>query len=206
MRQRIAKALQRRSEAVRKALTRYNEQAAKLTPPRPTLDWKQLMEYSVLSEFDLLRYSRDDIRAKDWTQPAHREATVKFFQIQRSKEEIVRLNVEVLRLRTWIHDETILVERVLTVLDAENPPLAVQLRKWWKQRHAVNAVHIGRLDSIERLVGFSGTRGVGRVWTDTSESRLVDEVLSRDFAGLAIDEEAAVRDFEGLMSFVENIG
>ncbi|KAJ8580560.1 hypothetical protein M405DRAFT_708220, partial [Rhizopogon salebrosus TDB-379] len=67
----IGKALQRRSDAIRNALNRYNVQAAKLNPPRPQLSWKDITEYSFLGEFDLLRQSRSDIRELNWTKPAH---------------------------------------------------------------------------------------------------------------------------------------
>jgi exonuclease VII small subunit len=54
LRRQIGKALQRRSEAIKNALNRYNVQAAKLTPPRPSLSWKEIVDYSFLGEFDLL--------------------------------------------------------------------------------------------------------------------------------------------------------
>ena len=57
----ISKALQRRSEAIRKAITRYNIQAAALNPPRPSISWKDITQYTFLGEFDLLRHMRDDI-------------------------------------------------------------------------------------------------------------------------------------------------
>ena len=78
LRRQIGKALQRRSEAIRKALDRYNTQAARLDPPRPALSWKEIIDYTFIGEFDLLRHSRDDIRSTPWTQPARREATLKF--------------------------------------------------------------------------------------------------------------------------------
>ena len=89
LRTHIGKALQRRSEAIRNALARYNAQAAKLKPPRPPLTWKEIVDYSFLAEFDLLRQSRFDIRQANWAQPIHREAMVKHFKLLRAREEIV---------------------------------------------------------------------------------------------------------------------
>jgi len=57
LRQQIGKALQRRSDAIRNAINRYNAQAASLNPPRPKISWKDIVEYSFLGEFDLLRDS-----------------------------------------------------------------------------------------------------------------------------------------------------
>ncbi|KAG1720870.1 hypothetical protein EDB19DRAFT_1898402 [Suillus lakei] len=49
LRQQISKALQRCSETIRKAITRYNVQAAALNPPHPNIFF--------IAEFDLLRHS-----------------------------------------------------------------------------------------------------------------------------------------------------
>ncbi|KAH7903562.1 hypothetical protein BJ138DRAFT_1020421 [Hygrophoropsis aurantiaca] len=94
LRQQIGKALQRRSHAICNAIIRYNTQAALLNPPRPAISWKEIADYTFLGEFDLLRQSRIDPRREDWTKPAQREATVKYFKLQRAREEIVRLNIE----------------------------------------------------------------------------------------------------------------
>jgi hypothetical protein len=88
LRQQISKALQRRSEAIRNAINRYNMQAVALIPPHPKISWKDIVDYSFLGEFDLLRHSRADIRSNDWAKPAHREATNKFFKLRRAHEEV----------------------------------------------------------------------------------------------------------------------
>lgn len=153
--------MQRRSDAIRNALNRYNVQAAALDPPRLQLSWKNITEYSFLGEFDLLRHSRADIRELDWTKPAHREATVKYFKLCRAREEIVRLNVEICRLRTAIHDEGIQMTAVIADLLVSNPPLSRELQRKWQARAAVNAVHVLRLDQLALQPGFSGTRTIG---------------------------------------------
>ncbi|KAG2364996.1 hypothetical protein BDR07DRAFT_1278332, partial [Suillus spraguei] len=66
----IGEALQRRSEAIQNALSRYNVQAAALDPLHLQLSWKDITEYSFLGEFDLLRHSHTDIHELDWTKPA----------------------------------------------------------------------------------------------------------------------------------------
>jgi hypothetical protein len=62
LRKHIAKALQARSRAVRTALQKYNEAAANLKVPREALTWEEVVNYSFLAEFDLLRDGRDDVR------------------------------------------------------------------------------------------------------------------------------------------------
>ncbi|KAG1793275.1 uncharacterized protein HD556DRAFT_1443706 [Suillus plorans] len=54
LRQQIGKALQRRSDAIRNAINKYNLQAAALDPTWPQLSWKDIADYSFLGEFDLL--------------------------------------------------------------------------------------------------------------------------------------------------------
>ncbi|KIK32736.1 hypothetical protein CY34DRAFT_100864 [Suillus luteus UH-Slu-Lm8-n1] len=161
LRQQISKALQRRSEAIRNAINRYNVQAVALNPPRPKISWKDIADYSFLGEFDLLRHSRTDIRSEDWAKPAHREATTKYFKLCRAREELTRLNVEIRRLRTAIHDEQAQTIAVIEDLHLSDPKLAQELRRRWRLRGAINAVHLHRLDQIECLTGFSGVRGIG---------------------------------------------
>ncbi|KAG1895322.1 uncharacterized protein F5891DRAFT_960402 [Suillus fuscotomentosus] len=174
LRQQISKALQRRSDTIRNTINRYNIQAASLIPPRQTIAWKDIAEYSFLGEFDLLRDSRTDIQDKDWARPAHREATTKYFKLCRAREEIIRLNIEIRRLRTAIHDETIDTSAVIDELLVANPLLAAELKRQWRSRAAINAVHTYRLDQIERLFGFSGISGIGTRLANPAFSRPVN--------------------------------
>ena len=132
LRRQIGKALQRRSEAIKNALNRYNTQAIKLTPPRPTLSWKEIVDYSFLGEFDLLRHSRADIRNEPWAHVTRREAMVKYFKLCRAQEEVTRLNIEIQRLRTFIHNETIHTTQVISQLSLSDPRLATELQQWWQ--------------------------------------------------------------------------
>ena len=129
LRRQISKALQRRSEAIRKAITRYNIQAAALNPPRPSISWKDITQYTFLGEFDLLRHTRDDIRERVWARPAIHDATAKFFKLSRAKEEITRLNVEIRRLRTAIHDDEREVSQAIANLCNSAPMLASELER-----------------------------------------------------------------------------
>ncbi|KAG1734231.1 uncharacterized protein EDB91DRAFT_1238444 [Suillus paluster] len=149
LRQQIGKALQRHSEAIRNALSHYNVQAAALAPPRPSLSWKDITEYTFLGKFDLLCQSRADICELDWAKPAHREATVKYFKLRRAHEEIERLNVEVRHLRTSIHDEEAKTTAIINELFVSNPLPSLELQRQWKSQIGVNAIHAFRLDQIE---------------------------------------------------------
>lgn len=153
--------MQTRSEAIRNAITRYNTEAAKLSPPRPKLSWKQVVDYSFLGEFDLLREARFDIRTQPWADPLRREATVKYLRLRQARTEIERLNIEVRRLDTAIHDEEVHMVGTIDRLSRSNPLLATELQRQWKLRSLVNEVHKVRLTEIKALPHFSGFHSVG---------------------------------------------
>lgn len=88
MRKHIANALKARSRAIRTALDKYNAAATAMVPSRQLLDWEQVVEYAFLSDFDLLRDTRQDIRSRPWATPAARLAMDQAFKLRRAKEEI----------------------------------------------------------------------------------------------------------------------
>lgn len=161
LRQQIGKALQRRSEAIRNAITRYNEQAAKLNPPRPPVSWKEIVDYSFLGEFDLLRHSRGNVHQETWTQPARRAATIKYLTLHRAREQITRVNIELRHLRTSIHDETVHTERIIAELSLTDPQLCLELQRRWALRSSINRIHLWHLDKIENSPSYTGQRGIG---------------------------------------------
>ncbi|KAE9397606.1 hypothetical protein BT96DRAFT_995705 [Gymnopus androsaceus JB14] len=60
LRKHLAKALKTRSQSIRKAIDQYNETAKKMNPPRATVNWDEVVNYSFLSEFDILQDTRED--------------------------------------------------------------------------------------------------------------------------------------------------
>ncbi|KIJ57834.1 hypothetical protein HYDPIDRAFT_45961, partial [Hydnomerulius pinastri MD-312] len=120
------------------------------------ITWKELSDYSFLGEFDLLRLSRADVRNDDWAKPAHREATVKFFKLCRAREELTRVEVEVRRLRTAVYNEEQEVRGVINRLMETDPKLGIELQRQHRQRTAINAIHIHRLNKIEASAGYAG--------------------------------------------------
>lgn len=96
-----------RSKAIRTALKKYNDLAAKMDPPAPILQWKDVMNYAFIGEFDLLHhaYSHDNISQRLWALHINREIAAKYYKVKCARDEIVRLNVECRRLRTHIRDE-----------------------------------------------------------------------------------------------------
>ena len=123
------------------------------------------VEHYPSGEFDLLRHSRTDIRDEAWTRPAQREATVKYFRLLRAREEIVRVNVELRRLHTFIHDEELQMREAIQGLSSETSilmsHLVLELQRCWKSRSAINALHKLRIHQIIAMPGFSGVRDIG---------------------------------------------
>ncbi|KAF8545936.1 hypothetical protein OG21DRAFT_1371354, partial [Imleria badia] len=148
--QQISKGLQRRSAAIHKAIQWYNTSATALIPPRPVISWKDVVKYTFLGEFDILRQSDTNVRDRKWAKPAVREATTKIFKLNRAKEEIVRLEVEIRRLHTAIHDEEKTVSSVITSLLETDPHLGCEIRPSHRPRTAVNGIHLYRLDQIRK--------------------------------------------------------
>lgn len=101
----IGKVLKAQSHVIRGLVDCYNAAAKALDPPREALNWDDAIEYTFLSQFDLLWDTRDDIRKKPWASSAVREATDAYYRIICVKEEIHCLNIEICRVVTKIKAE-----------------------------------------------------------------------------------------------------
>ncbi|TFY62236.1 hypothetical protein EVJ58_g3989 [Rhodofomes roseus] len=161
LREKISKALKARAEAIRKALKRYNDKAAKLNPPRPQLTWSEVVDMVNLADFDLLRETRDDIRKQPWAQYPNRRATNLHFNIKRAREEIERLNVEIRRLLTSMYDEHVDYHLAVQQASVSAPYLAHELRERWQYRNSIHARIAARLHQTSQLPRFSGTLTTG---------------------------------------------
>ncbi|KAJ6476562.1 hypothetical protein DFH09DRAFT_1108859 [Mycena vulgaris] len=157
LREKISKALRTRAEAIRTALNKYNLAGSQLNPPCTHLTWASIIETVSLADFDLLRDTRSDIRKLPWAQPANREAMILYFGIKRSKEEIRRLNVEIVRLLSFMVDEHIDFVRAIRNHVMVAPNLAHELSQQLIERTRINESVVFRLIKTSRLPGFSGS-------------------------------------------------
>ncbi|KAJ6595036.1 hypothetical protein DFH09DRAFT_1259083 [Mycena vulgaris] len=157
LREKISKALRTRAEAIRTALHKYNVAGSQLNPPRVHLTWASVVETVSLADFDLLRDTRMDIRRLPWAQPANREAMVLYFGIKRSKEEIRRLNVEIVRLLSYMVDEHVDYVCAIRAHVMVAPNLAHELSQQWITRTRINESIAFRLIKASNLHGFSGS-------------------------------------------------
>ncbi|KAF9492604.1 hypothetical protein BDN71DRAFT_1483752 [Pleurotus eryngii] len=108
---------------IAKAVNTYNSAALELDPPCPTLNWSQVSHYSFLKDFDLLRDTRQDIRAKPWAQPLFREMIKRANQLHRAEEEILRCNIESCHLLTSIADEECEFDEILNQVEVTHDSL-----------------------------------------------------------------------------------
>ncbi|KAF8522985.1 hypothetical protein JB92DRAFT_2827420 [Gautieria morchelliformis] len=190
LRVKIANALKARSAAIRTAIMRYNEAAMRLSTPRPPLDTKTVLEYVFLAEFDLLRDSQHQVQDRPWSWPVERIAMTLWFKIQRSQEELDRVVIETCRLKTWMHDEEVALQRAIENLEGNDPSLAHQLQKKLTYIMAVNEVHRAMLKRIQRSPLWSGPQGVGvRLRPEAQSESLMspdqenkDEVVEHDLS------------------------
>ncbi|KAJ7043626.1 hypothetical protein C8F04DRAFT_1251032 [Mycena alexandri] len=157
MRKHIAKALQTRSEAVKNAIARYNMAAVSMEPPMPLLTWDEVVEYVFLADFEFLRATDGELDGRKWTRPACRLAMTMYFKIVRAREEIVRLNVEIRRLVTWISDEDEFLRRKeVEVREAGAPHIAVLIRTYRLERARSDMGHMKRIWALAKTPGFTG--------------------------------------------------
>ncbi|KAI6006783.1 hypothetical protein EDD15DRAFT_2383819 [Pisolithus albus] len=151
LRKHIAKALKARSAAIRTALDRFNTTARACSPPRPQLTFEEVVEYTFLADFDLLRNAtREDISQRPWASPA-------YFKVCRAEEEIKRLNVEICCIITYLRDEDRYMRACIAELQVSHPPLAHQVQLYHNVRAKFTNHHICLLTDTIRLPGFTGT-------------------------------------------------
>lgn len=175
MRMHINKALKTRCKAIQTALKKYNTAAATLG--RPPLDWKNISTYGSLAEFSLLRECRADIRCLPWAVAANRQAAVYDLKIKGALAERIRLNTEVRRLATSIHDEEDDFVEVIAATKLTNPLLATELEDIVTRRVRVNNVHRNRIAQIYLLPVFDGDKTLGRRIGRASKAKVVVEDL-----------------------------
>ncbi|KAJ6553701.1 hypothetical protein DFH09DRAFT_924701 [Mycena vulgaris] len=195
MRKHIAKALQARSRAIKTAIEQYNTAAAALDVPREPLTWEEVVDYTFLSDFDLLRLARVDIRSEGWAQPAGREAMDQYFKLVRADEEIKRLNVEIPRLVTYMRDEEVFLQQQEARIRHEHgPALGHQVFLYRMRQGRFNDGHRYRLIALAKVPGFSGSLFPG---VPVNKERLAESVpaISRlpevptNFDGEALGDE-----------------
>ncbi|KAL0567472.1 hypothetical protein V5O48_014525 [Marasmius crinis-equi] len=83
-REKISQALRARAKAIQKALDSYNKAARAMDPPRPSLEWKSVLDMVTLADFDLLKDMHLDLTNVPWAQPHHQECMRLYFGLKRA--------------------------------------------------------------------------------------------------------------------------
>ncbi|KAG1884649.1 hypothetical protein F4604DRAFT_1878662 [Suillus subluteus] len=170
----ISKAIIYQSAAICSMLEKYNKLAPLQTPPRPILDYSEVVGYATLSEFSLLKHSRHDLLSKPWAVPDNWEMVARYFKVVRSHKEIAHLNVEICCLDAWIeYDDAKMLEVIeMLTVDETDSLLAAELRRQYNEWHHINNVHHHRLDKIHYLKGYSGLAAA--LWHNSVEMERSD--------------------------------
>lgn len=94
----------------------YNDVATELNHPQ--LTWEQVLNYSFLSDFNLLHEAWWDIQSELWAQPAGCLALDQYHKLLHAPKEIIWLNKEIHSLVTYIHEEMAYIQ--LKVAEAQH--------------------------------------------------------------------------------------
>ncbi|KAG1853525.1 hypothetical protein F4604DRAFT_1686334 [Suillus subluteus] len=194
--QHISNAISRRSAAIRRALEKYNQLAIVQTPPQEVIEYSEVASYAWLGEFDLLKHSRHCILEKPWTSKGNREVANNFFKIQRAREEIQRLNVEVARLSAWVDHEDAHLKSTFKSLVESDPTLLHEISCMYEERRRVNDVHRKRIQAIRDLPGYCGSWGTEMRSIDDHRGGDADEMMEdlRGTRSIEADEDDALCD------------
>ncbi|KIY61650.1 hypothetical protein CYLTODRAFT_337237, partial [Cylindrobasidium torrendii FP15055 ss-10] len=146
MRKQIEHAVQARSKAIRNALARYNKAAD--SAGRKKLDWSEVVQYSFLAQFDMLRGSAEDVRTKPWATPHGRQAIDLYFKMARSHEQLIRSQNEATNLLTFMKDDEAYLQKAYLKLRETDTALAFQVRRRYRFQVRMNDEHRTRLAAI----------------------------------------------------------
>ncbi|KAG1880023.1 hypothetical protein F4604DRAFT_1679156 [Suillus subluteus] len=160
------------------------------------IEYSEVASYAWLGEFDLLKHSRHCILEKPWTSKGNREVANNFFKIQRAREEIQRLNVEVARLSAWVDHEDVHLKSTFKSLVESDPTLSHEISCMYEERRRVNDVHHKRIQAIRDLPGYCGSWGTEMRSIDDHRGGDADEMMEdlRGTRSIEADKDDALCD------------
>ncbi|KAF7361100.1 hypothetical protein MSAN_01141400 [Mycena sanguinolenta] len=182
---------------------RYNTAAAALQPPGRALSWAEVVDYTFLSDFDLLRDPAGNVAVRKWVEPANRQLLDRYHKINQAREEIVCLNVEIRRFVTYMRDEHSFLVKKEQEKTAADPMLAFFIRRYRYRCGCFDDVHLKRLKTMKKKLGpqFTGMLSLG-VHAPSSVVPFADDTLHLESDGdpepegnqMDIDDEGAEDD------------
>jgi hypothetical protein len=143
-----------------------------------------------------------------------------YFKICSAEHEIVRLNVEIRRLQTFMVDEEHFLQVRAQALFDEKPEIAFQIERLRQRRVLVNAHHHKQLDPLFRrqVEGFSGFITIGqhkgpaqgikdesspRVTDSTGEDQPLD-TQDKDDDDEGEQDDSDIHDFMSVMAITDD--
>ncbi|KAJ7628050.1 hypothetical protein B0H17DRAFT_1150806 [Mycena rosella] len=155
--------------------------------PRAPMTWEQVVDYAFLSDFDLLHNGQDDIWEELWAKPAGRLAMDMYSKLERTTEEIKRLNLEIPRFLTYMRNEEAFLHReVVRICEEHGEALVHQVEQY---RTTVNKEHLQGQQAVP-AAGVPPASAADAA-TDNSDTDSEDEqdVLAQEFVLLSITED-----------------
>lgn len=154
MRKHLANALKSRSKSIQAAIEAYNTTAHAFSPPREELSWDEILEFSFLSEFDILWDARTDVRKKKWVTQKNRLLMQQFFKLLSAESELTRLHTEIRRMVTYMEDEEAAIHMAAEGVCSSELALALQIQLQGNLCSQFNHIHRQRFWAITKLKGF----------------------------------------------------
>lgn len=179
MRKFIAREVGRRTGAVKKLVDKYNELASAVRPmPRQRVTYEQVIDAAYLADFPLLRYDTGDAR---WAQPVVRQMTRAWAEKLRAEEELKRVRVESVRVRTWIRDEELYLNSRITQLSGSgNPQDLLTAHELDARAQRLFASHSKILKDLH-LLDIADGRGAPRTAGTRQGDAVLHPAVSQDY-------------------------
>ncbi|KAI6011943.1 hypothetical protein BKA83DRAFT_4466620 [Pisolithus microcarpus] len=158
----IAKPLKACSVAIHTALNCFNTTTCACSPPHPQLTFEEVVEYTFLTDFDLLcNATHEDISQHPWASPAAHAAMDQYFKVCHAEEEIKCLNVEICCIITYLCDEDCYMRACIAKLQVSHPPLTHQVQLYHNIQAKFTNHHLHLLTETICLPRFTGTTLLG---------------------------------------------
>ena len=223
MRVQIARKLKNRSNAIRRAVIKYNDAAVALSPPRRTVDWEEISHFEFLQDFSLLRIMDPKLLERPWTSAPTRHAMRQRHRILRAKEEITRCNIECRRLLTSIldeaHDLSCRIKQLKSSGEAEEVINAVS--DFIQHRQLLNKQNLQKVRALISYPGYTGHTSPGirkgsAVCTDKEQhDEHVDDILTSPIAATEEDvsegeefdagEDDQTQQLDSIIEYISNV-
>ncbi|KIJ15711.1 hypothetical protein PAXINDRAFT_162818 [Paxillus involutus ATCC 200175] len=129
--------------------------------PRHMLSFEDVVEYTFLADFDLLRDTREDILQRPWASPTAQLTMDLYFKMCRAEEEKQCLDIEIQWFVMYLRDEDHYLWGCEDQLCSSDPALAYQVEWYCNVRARYNDYHLCKLSNLASLPGFGGSLSAG---------------------------------------------